>query len=331
LSTSRARTLEAACLWITMLALAAVGCKGAQPSEAQPEQLEVERCSAWLDFVCKHVADQDPLCLQVQEGISVLTEDTCAVAYAQRAFTEQQLDKRKQQCGVLVERLCADMPGETRSCNMLRGRVTRYTPNYCVDMLAQYAQTLATLREQATAPRLPPEKAALLYAGDPPSFGPVDAKIQLVEFLDYESIYSPKTAAIIRSLAAKYKDDLRFVVRQYALPDNPHSHIAAEAALAAQAQRKYWPMHDKLLENHKQLDRDSLLRYAKELGLDTKQLIAALDSKRYAAAVDADIALAKTLEVVGMPTLFVNNERIGNSVDENSIVAAIEEHLARVR
>jgi protein-disulfide isomerase len=317
---------------VAAAAVAAVSCKKPEPAQqptAAPTTPEVEACSAWLEFVCNRVDPQDTLCLTVQEGISVLTEEACAVAYAQRAFTEAQLAKRKLQCGVFADKVCADMPGETRFCKTVRERVVKYTPNFCVDMLNSYPETLAQLRKQLIADRLSPERAAQLYAGDPPSFGPKDAAIQMVAFVDYESIYSPKTAAIVRRLAAKYEGRLHFVLRQFPLPDNPHAQLAAQAALAAHAQGKYWSMHDMLLENRTQLDRASLLRYAKVLGLDTAQLKAALDGQRYAPAVAADIALGKAMEVVGMPTVFIDNERIMSSVDEAGMVAAIEEHLAR--
>jgi protein-disulfide isomerase len=317
---------------LSVIVAAAVSCKPApEPApEASPKasQPEVESCSAWLDFVCTRVSGQDPLCLAAQEGVSVLSSDACAVAYQQRAHTEAQLKKRAEQCGVLADKVCEDLPGMTRFCKMVRKQSARYTPNYCVDMLQKYPETLLQLKQQATAPRLPPDRAALLYQGDPPAFGPRDAPIQIVEFADYESQYSPQTAAIIRNLAAKYGDRLHFVMRQFPLPDNKHAHQAAQVALAAQAQGKYWPMHDKLLENRSHLERADLLRYGKEIGLDSAKLKAALDSKQYAAAVDADVALGKSIEVVGMPTVLVNNERITNSVSEPAIVEAIEEYLA---
>lgn len=312
----------------SVLFAAAVGCNDATPAAAKEATPAVESCSAWLDFVCSHVSGEDPLCLEVQEGVGILTSEACAVAYEQRAFTEAQLKKRAEQCGVLADKVCSDLPGMTRFCNKVRKQAARYTPNYCVDMLGKYPETLTQLRQQATATRLSPEQAQPLYDGEPPAFGPKDAPIQIVEFADYESPYSAKTAAIIASLAARYGERLHFVMRQFPLPDNPHAHQAAQAALAAHAQGKYWPMHEKLLEHRTQLERADLLRYAEEIGLDSAKLRAALDQRRYAPAVDADVALGKALEVVGMPTVFVNNERIMNSVSEPAIVEAIEEYLA---
>jgi protein-disulfide isomerase len=309
-------------------ALAAGSCKRSDPPAPAP--VNVDSCASWLDYVCSHASEQDSLCLAVQEGVSILSEETCAVALSQRDNTGAQLAQRKQKCAVLADRACADMPKMQRFCKKIRERVLRYSPDFCVDMLRDYPQTLAKLEQQAAADRLPPAKAALLYEGDPPSFGPKDAPVQVVEFIDYESRYSPQTAAIVRKLAAKYPTQMHFVMRQFPLPDNPHAYLAAQAALAAHAQGKYWEMHDKLLKHQTQLERTDLLRYANELGLDVSQLKAALDHLRYAPAVDADLKLVQALQVVGMPTLFVNGERMLNSVDEQGIVDAIEEYLANM-
>src|SRR5689334_23687503 len=54
---------------------------------------------------------------------------------------------------------------------------------------------------------------------------------------------------------------------------------AAEAALAAHEQGKFWEMHDKLFENQKALDRASIERYAEELKLNMSKFKAALDSR----------------------------------------------------
>ena len=54
--------------------------------------------------------------------------------------------------------------------------------------------------------------------------------------------------------------------------------LAAEAAVAAEAQGKFWEMHDKLFANQQALDRAGLEKYAQEIGLDMGKFKAALDS-----------------------------------------------------
>ena len=49
---------------------------------------------------------------------------------------------------------------------------------------------------------------------------------------------------------------------------------AAEAALAAQAQGKFWEMHDRMYAGFPDLSRRTVMRYAKEIGLDVNRFTA---------------------------------------------------------
>ena len=56
---------------------------------------------------------------------------------------------------------------------------------------------------------------------------------------------------------------------------------AAEAAMAANAQGKFWQMHDKLFGNQQALDRPSLDKYAQEIGLNMAKFKADMESHKY--------------------------------------------------
>lgn len=64
-------------------------------------------------------------------------------------------------------------------------------------------------------------------------------------------------------------------------------------------------MHDLMLEQ-KKLDRDSLLGYANELGLDSERFKRELDNKTYLPRVQADFALARKLDFFQTPTFVIN-------------------------
>jgi protein-disulfide isomerase len=61
---------------------------------------------------------------------------------------------------------------------------------------------------------------------------------------------------------------VRFVWKNYPLPFHNNAEPAAEAAMAAHAQGKFWQMHDKLFQNQQSLDRPSLEKHAQDLGLN---------------------------------------------------------------
>jgi protein-disulfide isomerase len=111
----------------------------------------------------------------------------------------------------------------------------------------------------------------------------------------------------------EYKGKIRLILRQYPYKYRDYSHIAAEALLAAGDQGRYWEMHDILLKKSPALDRESLISYAAELGLDMKRFANDLDTMKHMDIIKRDIALAESLDLYNTPTIFINGRKvIGN-------------------
>jgi protein-disulfide isomerase len=323
----RVVTGSRACAWYVAMLLSSLSLGTGCHSKSRPSPVPQDSCARWTDKVCTSLEPDADLCGYVKASVELLSSEACALALQQPDQLRQKLSERSQRCGELASKLCADLGSKRRACAMVQEASRKFTPERCVTMLHDYPQVLANLERQASAYQLAPEQAAKLTAGEPPALGPATAKLQLIEFVDFENRDCAQGAMIIRELARKYGDQLHYVVRQFPLPYNAHAHLAAQAALAAHAQGKFWQMHDLLLAHREQLERASLERYAQEIGLDRSQFKVALDHERYAPQVDTDVALGNELSVVGMPTLFVNGERMLNAVDQDSVVAAIEERL----
>src|SRR5436305_7723702 len=80
--------------------------------------------------------------------------------------------------------------------------------------------------------------------------GPEDAPVTLVEYGDLECPYCGRAEPVIRELLSDAGDEILFVFRHLPLDDvHPHAELAAEAAEAAHAQRKFWEMHDLLFDH----------------------------------------------------------------------------------
>lgn len=91
------------------------------------------------------------------------------------------------------------------------------------------------------------------------------------------------------------------------------SNWAAYAAECANDQGKFWEYHDKLFEVWSgefagTYTKPKLKQYAADLKLDTTVFNQCLDTEKDKAAVDADIADAKQLNVYGTPMFFVNGQ-----------------------
>jgi protein-disulfide isomerase len=105
------------------------------------------------------------------------------------------------------------------------------------------------------------------------------------------------------------------------------SRSAAEAVLAAGDQGKYWEMHDILLKKSPKLDRESLISYAAELGLDMKRFINDLDTMKHLDIIKRDIALAEALDLYNTPTIFINGRKVIGNRPYEYIKKIIDEEL----
>ncbi len=159
--------------------------------------------------------------------------------------------------------------------------------------------------------------------------GPVRALVTLVEYGDFECPYCGQAESVVRELLAGY-GDLCYVWRHLPLTDvHPHAMFAAEAAEAADAQGKFWELHDELLDHQDALMTKDVMRYAAETGLDTERFMRDIRKDAGAARIAADIDSADLSGVSGTPTFFINGKRHHGAYDIDALSAAVR--VARAR
>ncbi|MCF8558599.1 DsbA family protein [Micrococcus luteus] len=152
--------------------------------------------------------------------------------------------------------------------------------------------------------------------------GPEDAQLTLVEYIDFECPYCAHATGSWEDLRSRFGDDLRYVVRQ--LPHHPHGPIAARASEAASNQGMFWPWLDFVFTRQDALEREDLIRYAEELGLDVAQFTADLDSAAVRARVERDLDSADASGAHATPTFFVDGRRLLGSYDARTLTSALE-------
>jgi rhodanese-related sulfurtransferase len=115
----------------------------------------------------------------------------------------------------------------------------------------------------------------------------------------------------MRELRRLYRDRVRFVFRQFPL-EQVHAYAlkAAEASECAAQQGKFWESLDRFYAAKGDLQDESLVRYAKELGLDTAKFQSCLGSDETLAVIQRDREDGRALGVRGTPTFFLANQRI---------------------
>jgi protein-disulfide isomerase len=149
--------------------------------------------------------------------------------------------------------------------------------------------------------------------GDGPSKGPANAPLVMVVFSDFQCPFCKRVEPTLAEMEKHYRGKLRVVWKNYPLPFHSDAEPAAEAAMAADAQGKFWPMHDKLFDDNSGLDRRSLERYAAALGLDLPRFKADLDAQRYKARIAADKQEGDDVGVVGTPAVFINGRKVAGA------------------
>jgi hypothetical protein len=155
--------------------------------------------------------------------------------------------------------------------------------------------------------------------------GPVDAPLMLVEYGDFECPFCAQTTGVTQELRQRYGDELCYVFRHLPLPDvHPRAELAARAALAADRQGRFWPMHDVLFQHQDALAEEDLVGYAQDLGLDVDLFMRDLDDPEVDARVRDDVASAEASGARGTPTFFVGERRHTGPWDTATLVTALE-------
>jgi protein-disulfide isomerase len=323
------QSLSAAPVRATLVSLAVVlgalgfGCS--KPKEPKPS---ATACADYEKKICKEAGEASTTCTNLKATMELWPAAACEKALADVGSAIKKLGDKRKKCDELQTKLCAEIGPETATCEMVKARTKEFPPERCDMMMQHFAEVVADLKKQEDKNKpLAPEKLAKLTEGEPPAFGPKDAKVTIVEFSDFECPFCSRAADATKKVKEKYGDKVRFVFRQFPLSFHSHAHLAAEASLAANAQGKFWEYHDKLFANQRGLERDKLEGYAKELGLDVAKFKKALDDKTFAATVDAEMKLGEEAAVDGTPTMFLNGARVANPTDFDAISKDIDKAL----
>lgn len=167
---------------------------------------------------------------------------------------------------------------------------------------------------------------AKLHLDSGPSRGPANAPVTIVVFQDNMCPYCGHALATIDQLMEEYPNKLRIVVKQFVV--HPPAMLSAEACYAADAQGKFWDMHDAIFAHQDDLSRDALVEYARQIGLDVPRFTAALDSHQYAQQVKDDMAAGKEVGVRGTPAFLINGRELPGAQPIDAFRKLVEQALA---
>jgi protein-disulfide isomerase len=157
--------------------------------------------------------------------------------------------------------------------------------------------------------------AAVLFVpaaarADEPVRGGADAAVTILVFEAFGCPYCAQATKQLDALRARHGDRVQIVFKHFPLGADRDALLPHEAALAAAEQGQFWAMHDRLFAQPGSLRRETLLRIARDIGLDEARFKAALGSGRFQAVIDRDLAEARALKVRAAPTFFLDGVKL---------------------
>ncbi len=168
-----------------------------------------------------------------------------------------------------------------------------------------------------------------LNLADAPVKGNPSAPVTLVEFVDYECPHCKKVQPVLRGLLDEYKDELKVVFKHYPLGNHTNARQAAEGAVAANLQGKFWAYNDKLWANSENLTPALLEQLAKETGLDVAKWRTDAESEDIKAKVERDKREGQALGIDHTPTIYINGREYTDPREPDALKDWINEELNR--
>ncbi len=177
---------------------------------------------------------------------------------------------------------------------------------------------------------LDPPRVAVATDGRPWK-GSATAKVEIVEFSDFQCPYCHAAYPIVNQVMAIYGNRVRLVFRNYPLSIHSRARAAAEAADCANDQGGFWAYHNVLFEHQEKNTDADFQAAAAAIGLDTAKFNACYQATAHKADIDADIAAGNRAGVTGTPTFFIDGRLLSGAQPFDTFKRVIEEELARAQ
>ena len=179
-------------------------------------------------------------------------------------------------------------------------------------------------------PKLLEDPVTIPTAGSPAK-GPDSAAITLVEFSDFQCPYCSLAVAKLDAAMAAYPGKIKLIFKQFPLDTHSQAAFAADAAIAAHHQGKFWPLHDAMFAHRRDLSRPTILAMARNVGLDMKRFETDVDSADTKKTVMRDMQDGDKAGVEGTPSVFINGRKYNGSLDLPEFKKVIEEELQKLQ
>lgn len=148
-------------------------------------------------------------------------------------------------------------------------------------------------------------KASIFQAPTDYVVGNPKGDITVVEFFDYNCGWCKKALDEINKLT-KADPKIRVVLKEMPI-FGENSTIAAKAAMASNAQGKYWEFHSALMKE-RQVTKDNVFKIAEKVGINVDKLKKDMENPAFDAAIKETHEIAQLLGIEGTPGFIVDSK-----------------------
>ena len=195
-----------------------------------------------------------------------------------------------------------------------------------MESVNNYRSTEEKRQNDQAAQALKDNSDAFLKSAHLPDVGNKNADVTIVEFFDYNCGYCKQGFEAVQQGLNEDKN-LRFVFIDLPILSES-STTASRFALAAQKQNKYFELHRALMTFNGPKTEESILKLAKDAGLDVEKLKADEKSPDVDEAIKKNQELAQKLAINGTPAFIVGEELIRGYIPYPAMKTLIEKQRA---
>ena len=163
--------------------------------------------------------------------------------------------------------------------------------------------------------------------------GAKDAKVEIVEFSDFQCPACKRAQPVLKNILSEYKGKVKLVYRHFPLAGHKWAALAHQAAECAHEEGVFWEYHDFLFDEQREWSKlrdpaERFLLYAARLGINLDSFAACLADTTIQRRVSKEKGMGERLQVRSTPTFFIDKDRVVGAVElKTKGIAVIRERL----
>ena len=160
-----------------------------------------------------------------------------------------------------------------------------------------------------------------------PISGNAKGDVTVVEFFDYRCGYCKMAQDAVEKLLSEDKN-VRYIHKEFPIL-GPDSVTASKAALASVKQGKYDAFNRAMLDTKEQINEASIMKIAKDVGLDVEKLKKDMADPAIDAIIKANVQLGQDIGARGTPTFIIGEQLFPGAIPLEQMKQAIADIRAK--